>query len=107
MEIPTVVPPVTIVFDIVRLGDEGLAMLYVFMPNYKNQPEGELSNVARAELARRGALDILSDTEDVWHLDEETKAEMFDVWNAHHLLHTFMNVVRPASANELHNLINQ
>lgn len=94
--------PSTTVVDISKLDLEGLAMLYIFMPPYKNHPEGELGNIARQELSRRGVLEILSETEDVWQLDEETKAEMFDIWTAHDLMHTFLDVVRPDSATELH-----
>jgi hypothetical protein len=86
-------PPMNEV-DIRKLSIEGLAMLYFFLPNYFNEPEGGLVSAARQELARRGAIKLHNNGNRVeWLIDEETTEELWDNWHADGALERFGTVV--------------
>jgi hypothetical protein len=99
MEAEVAVAPATL-FDLGRLSLEGLTLLYLFSVSYVGEPEAELVAIARNELARRGVLEIVNDTQDIWDLDEETREELAEVFSVHHLLESFQKITAPDSDDD-------
>ncbi len=79
--------------DITKLSTEGLAMLFIFLPNYFHEPEGGIVSAARNELLRRGVIEV-KDSSVMWNLDEDTREELAEVFVVDRMLHTFKYVTR-------------
>jgi len=81
--------------DIDKLSTEALVMLFIFLPNYSNHPEGGLVSAARNELARRGVIEIEIEEDNIkWLLDEEIQAELLDIWTVERMQDRFKSVVK-------------
>jgi len=81
--------------DIRKCSTEGLTMIWAFLPTYKDEPEDGLVAAAAEELRRRGVITPVEGGMIDWHLPEDVRLELREIWADDQMAETFQLITSP------------
>jgi hypothetical protein len=73
-------------------------MLFIFMPNYWHHLEGGIVSATRAELIRRRVIVPVGNGMADWHLADDTREELLEVWAIDKMPELFLTLTSPEAS---------